>query len=219
MPGLHLRLVGLCPAGPGCDRGGPGRRADSVLGLLLRVPADHGGAREPAPPPAAPLGARIAGATTIIAIDPVAEKRTLALSLGATHAIDPRAHDVAKAVREITFLGVHYAFEALGRIETIEQAWSLLRPAGQAIVVGMPSLRDVIKIRVSGFFQQKQITGSAYGSAAPQRDIPRFIDLYQRGELKLDPMITRRIRLDEVNDALAAMGRGEGARSVIVFGQ
>ncbi len=78
-------------------------------------------------------GARIAGATTIIAIDPVAEKRTLALSLGATHAIDPRAHDVAKAVREITFLGVHYAFEALGRIETIEQAWSLLRPAGTTL--------------------------------------------------------------------------------------
>lgn len=164
-------------------------------------------------------GARIAGATTIIAIDPVAEKRTLALSLGATHAIDPRVQDVAKAVREITFLGVHYAFEALGRIETIEQAWSLLRPTGQAIIVGMPSLRDEIKIRVSGFFQQKQITGSAYGSAAPRRDIPRFIDLYQKGELKLDPMITRRIRLDEVNDALAAMGRGEGARSVIVFGQ
>ncbi len=163
-------------------------------------------------------GARIAGATTIIAIDPVAEKRRLALQLGATHAVDPRAEDVTRAVRSIIFLGVHYAFEALGRTETIEQAWSLLRPTGQAIVVGMPALREEVKLRVGGFFQQKSITGSAYGSSAPRRDIPRLIDLYRRGELRLEPMVTRRIGLDEVNDALAAMGRGEGARTVIVFG-
>jgi S-(hydroxymethyl)glutathione dehydrogenase / alcohol dehydrogenase len=162
-------------------------------------------------------GSRIAGATTIIAIDPVAEKRELARSLGATHAIDPKSEDVLRTVRKITKLGVHYAFEAIGRLETIEQAWSLVRPTGDVIVVGMPSVTDEIKLRVGGLFQEKRITGSAYGSAVPHRDVPRFVDLYRKGDLRLDPMITRRIRLDEVNDALDALRRGEGARSVITF--
>jgi len=164
-------------------------------------------------------GARIAGATTIIAIEPVAEKRDLAQSLGATHAVDPRSEDATKAVRKITGSGVHYAFEALGRLDTIAQAWSLLRPTGLAVVVGVASVGSEVKLRTSGFLQEKQIKGSAYGSAVPRRDIPRLVDLYRKGELKLEPMITRRIRLDDVNDALAAMGRGEGARSVIVFPQ
>lgn len=163
-------------------------------------------------------GARIGGAETIIAVDPVAEKRELALALGATHVVDPRAGDVARAVRAIVPLGVHHAFEAIGRVETIEQAWSLLRPAGEVVVVGMPALGDTVKLRVGGFFQQKQVTGSAYGSTVPRRDIPRLVDLYRRGELRLEPMITRRLRLEDVNDALAAMSRGEGARSVIVLG-
>jgi S-(hydroxymethyl)glutathione dehydrogenase / alcohol dehydrogenase len=156
-------------------------------------------------------------AVTIIAIDPVAEKRELARSLGATHAIDPKSEDVLRTVRKITKLGVHYAFEAIGRLETIEQAWSLVRPTGDVIVVGMPSVTDEIKIRVGGLFQEKRITGSAYGSAVPHRDVPRFVELYRKGELRLDPMITRRIRLDQVNEALDALRRGEGARSVITF--
>ncbi len=162
-------------------------------------------------------GARLASAATIIAIDPVAEKRELALTLGATHAVDPAAEDARSVVQKITRFGVHYAFEALGRVGTIEQAWSLLRPTGSAIVVGMPSARDSVAIRVGGFFQQKQIGGSVYGSSDPRRDIPRYVELYEQGELLLDPMITQRIGLEDVDDALEALGRGEGARSVVVF--
>ena len=162
-------------------------------------------------------GARIAAAATIIAIDPVAEKRELACHLGATHSLDPSAEDVAKAVRGITGFGVHYAFEALGRTETIEQAWSLLRPTGSAVVVGMPAAREELKLRVGGFFQQKGIMGSAYGSAVPRRDIPRYVELYQKGELELDALITRRISLEQVNEAFDDMERGRGARSVILM--
>lgn len=162
-------------------------------------------------------GARIAGANPIVAIDPVQEKRDLALSLGATHAVDPFNEDTPKAIRALTGQGVHYAFEALGRAETILQAYALLRPSGQAVVVGVPNLREPIAMPVAGFFAEKEIRGSAYGSCVPRRDIPKYVDFYKSGELKLDEMITRRIGLDEINSALDAMGRGEGARTVITF--
>ncbi len=162
-------------------------------------------------------GCKIAGATTIIAVDPVPEKRTLALSLGATDVVDPNDGDAAKQVRKMTNGGVHFAFEALGRTETVEQAWNMLRLAGEAIIVGVPSPKDKIKLGVVGFFTERKIKGSAYGSSVPKRDIPKFIDLYLKGELKLDQMITKRIRLKDVNQAFDEMGRGEGARSVITY--
>lgn len=162
-------------------------------------------------------GARIAGAETIVAVDLMEEKRALAVSLGATHAVDPRAEDPVKAVRKLSRGGVHYAFEAIGRTDTIEQTWAMVRPAGVAVVVGVPKSSDVVGLRAGGFLQGKRMIGSIYGHAVPRRDIPYYVDLYRKGELRLDPMITRRIRLEEVNEALAAMGRGEGARSVILF--
>ncbi len=162
-------------------------------------------------------GCRIAGAETIIAVEPNVAKRDLAMELGATHTIDPKAEDARKKVREITMLGTHYAFEAIGRIDTVEQMWGMIRPNGLAVVVGVPNPRDEVKLRVSGFLAQRSMKGSAYGSAVPTRDIPRFVDLYRKGELKLDALITARIGLEQVNEAFEAMGRGEGARSVIVF--
>jgi Zn-dependent alcohol dehydrogenase len=163
-------------------------------------------------------GARIAGAKTIVAVDPVAARRELALMLGATHAVDPRGEDSTRAVKKIVPGGVHYAFEVIGRPETMAQAFAMVRPSGLAVVVGVTAPGDSVSIRAGGFQQQKAIIGSAYGSAVPQRDFPRFIELYRKGELRLEPMISARIALEEVNDALAALARGEGARSVISFG-
>lgn len=162
-------------------------------------------------------GARIAGATTIIAIDPVPQKRELAMQLGATHAIDPKAVNPIKEVRALTKGGVHFAFEALGLKETIEQAWSMARATGTAVIVGVPSMDTQIELPVLGFFGEKHFKGSAYGTSVPSRDVPKFVDLFMKGEIKLDAMITNRIRLEEVNDAFEAMGRGEGARSVIMY--
>ncbi len=163
-------------------------------------------------------GARIGGATIIIAIDPMAEKRELALSLGATHAINPFEENTEQRVKEITGgLGVHYAFEALGRTQTMEQAWSLLRPTGRAIIVGVAALDQTITIPSGALLLECEIQGSCYGSSTPKKDIPRFVELFKSGELKLEEMITQRIGLSEINRAFEEMGRGEGARSVIMF--
>lgn len=163
-------------------------------------------------------GARIAGATIIIAIDPVAAKRDLALQLGATHAVDPLADDPVAKVKEISGgFGVHYAFEALGRVETMQQTWRMIRPTGRAIIVGVAALDQSVKIPAGGLLAQYEIQGSCYGSSTPTRDVPRFVDFYRQGELRLDEMITQRIELADINRAFEAMGRGEGARSVIVY--
>ncbi len=162
-------------------------------------------------------GARIKGANPLIAVDPVPEKRELAMSLGATHTIDPFNEDLKKTVKEITGKGVHFAFEALGSMKTIDDAYSILRPTGEAIIVGVPNLREKYELPVANLFAEKELRGSVYGSSRPTRDLPLFVDWYMDGELKLDEMITKRIRLEDVNQAFEEMSRGEGARSVIMF--
>lgn len=162
-------------------------------------------------------GARIAGASTIIAIDPMPQKREMALSMGATHAIDPMADNAVKEVKKIQRGGVHYAFEALGRKETIEQAWAMARATGTAVIVGVPSADTEIDLPVLGFFGEKHFKGSAYGTTVPSRDIPKFVDLYMKGDLRLDDMITSNIQLEDINDAMAEMGRAEGVRTVIKY--
>jgi len=164
-------------------------------------------------------GCRIGGSTIIIAVDPMEEKRELALSLGATHAINPFEEDAAAKVKELTGgLGVHYAFEALGRVETMQQTWEMIRPTGTCVIVGVASLDQSVKIPSAGLLAEYEIQGSCYGSSTPKKDIPRFVELYKSGELKLDEMITQRIGLEDIDRAFEEMGRGEGARSVIMFG-
>ncbi len=162
-------------------------------------------------------GARIKGANPLIAVDPVQEKRDLAMSLGATHTIDPFKENLEARIREIAGKGVHFAFEALGTMRTINDAYSILRPTGQAVIVGIPNLKEVYEIPVAGLFAEKEFRGSVYGSSRPKRDLPLFVDWYMKGDLKLDEMITKRIRLEDVNQAFEEMGRGEGARSVIMY--
>lgn len=162
-------------------------------------------------------GARLAGAKTIVAIDPVGAKRDLAMRLGATHTIDPKSEDVGRTVKKIAPGGVHYAFEAIGKTETMAQAYNIIRPSGLAVVVGIAATSDEVKLRCGGLLQQKAFMGSAYGSAVPHRDLPKYVEWYQRGDLQLEPLITGRIGLGDVNDAFEEMFHGNGARSVVVF--
>jgi Zn-dependent alcohol dehydrogenase len=159
-------------------------------------------------------GARISGADPIVAIEPDAEKRTLAEELGATHTVDP-VDDPVAAVRAISRLGVHVAIEAVGRPETIELAWSLLRPTGLAVVIGMPAARDRVSLRVGGFFQEKRIVGSVYGNADPRQGIPRLLAHVQTGELRLDPLVTEELPLSRAQEALDRLRQGRGARHVV----
>jgi S-(hydroxymethyl)glutathione dehydrogenase / alcohol dehydrogenase len=162
-------------------------------------------------------GAKIAGASTIIAVDVVAAKLELARELGATAVVDAGRPDPVAAVSELVPGGVDYAFEALGRPATIEMAIGLTGRGGQAILIGMapPDARVSIDA-LTTTLEERCVRGSWYGSCVPLRDIPLLVDLYREGRLRLDPLITR-CGLEDVNDAFARMEAGETARSVIVY--
>jgi len=162
-------------------------------------------------------GAAIAGAGRVIAIDRVASKLELAKTFGATDTVDASQGDVVKQVIDMTEGGVHHAFEAIGLKQTAEQAWQMLRSGGTATVIGMIPFGTNIEIHGADFLREKRIQGSTMGSNRFRTDMPRFIDFYRSGKLKLDELVSRRIRLEDVNDALADLKTGEIARQVIVF--
>lgn len=161
--------------------------------------------------------AAIAGASRIIAIDMVASKSNLAREFGATDFIDASQEDAVKKVVELTRGGVHHAFEAIGLGKTAEQAFNMLARGGTATVVGMIPLGQTVTLMGAAFLGEKKIQGSMMGSNRFPVDMPRLVDFYMAGKLKLDELISRRIRLDEVNDGFAEMKTGELARSVIMF--
>ena len=161
--------------------------------------------------------AKIAGAGTILAIDPVPEKRELALKLGATHALDAMAEGLAKDVLKLTGGGVHYAIEAVGRPNTAELAWNILRRGGTATILGMIAPGGNVSLPGPTFLTGKKIQGSLLGSTRFPIDMPRLVQMYLDGLLDLDTMVAERIRLEDVNDALDKLRKGDSVRSVIEF--
>ncbi|MBB4839035.1 S-(hydroxymethyl)glutathione dehydrogenase/alcohol dehydrogenase [Sphingomonas kyeonggiensis] len=161
--------------------------------------------------------AKIAGAGTILAIDPVPEKRELALKLGATHALDAMADGLAKDVLKLTGGGVHYAIEAVGRPNTAELAWNILRRGGTATILGMIAPGGNVSLPGPTFLTGKKIQGSLLGSTRFPIDMPRLVQMYLDGLLDLDTMVAERIRLEDVNDALDKLRKGDSVRSVIEF--
>jgi S-(hydroxymethyl)glutathione dehydrogenase / alcohol dehydrogenase len=162
-------------------------------------------------------GARIAGATKIIAVDVVPSKLELARELGATAVVDSSASDPVEAVKELVPGGVDSAFEALGRTETIQTALAVTARGGQAFLIGMAAPGDRVELDVLTMtLEERCVRGSWYGSCVPLRDLPLLVELYRDGRLRLAPMITT-CGLDDVNDAFARMQAGETARSVIVY--
>ena len=167
---------------------------------------------------AAVQGARIAGASKVIAIDVVDEKLDLAKTLGATHVINGRDNDpVFRALAMTDGLGVHHAFEALGSKGTIETAFGMLRWGGVATVIGLVPEDTVLDIPGDQLYYEKTLQGSNMGSSDFRRDIPRYIDWYLDGRLMLDEMVTARLSLDEINRGFDFMRNGLSARSIVVF--
>lgn len=162
-------------------------------------------------------GCALAGAGRIIAVDLLADKLRLAEQLGATHAIDASSEDVLTALKRISRFGADYAFEAVGRPDTIELAYHSAARGGLAVVVGLAPLGSTVSLPAASFMAGKGIVGSVYGSTRQRADIPMLVDMYVAGRLKLDELISRTCRLDEINDALDALRRGVVARSVISF--
>ncbi len=162
-------------------------------------------------------GAHIAGASRIIAVDMLDSKLELAKRFGATDGVNAGKGDAVKQVRALTGGGVEYAFEAIGLKKTAEQAFGMLRPGGTATVIGMIPLGQMIEIQGAALLSEKRLQGSNMGSNAFRVDMPRYVELYLQGRLNLDDLISKRIRLDQVNEAFADLEKGEVARSVIVF--
>jgi S-(hydroxymethyl)glutathione dehydrogenase/alcohol dehydrogenase len=163
-------------------------------------------------------GAALAGASQIIAVDRVAAKLDLARSLGATDAVDGSAHDAVAAVRELTGgRGVDHAFEAVGIPALVRQAAESLAVRGTCTIVGVPPDGTVFEIPYAAIRPECTVQTCRMGSNRFRTDIPRYLELYRNGRLRLDELVTTRGRLEDVNDAFAAMVAGDGARTVLLF--
>ncbi|HTW99990.1 MAG TPA: Zn-dependent alcohol dehydrogenase [Acidimicrobiales bacterium] len=162
------------------------------------------------------MGARLAGAATIIAVEPVESKRRLALEVGATAALDGTDPNLADAVAELSPGGLDYAFEAAGKTFLTELAFGLIRRGGTLVTVGLPPDGSTVSFPGPELVRsEKVVTGTFYGSARPQLDMPMILDLYAAGRLPLDRLVTKRYPLEAVNEAFADMNGGVVARGVL----
>jgi len=164
-------------------------------------------------------GAVLAGAEKIIAVDLLESRLEHAKRFGATHAVNASAGDPVEQIRDLTDgRGVDYAFEVIGLPVTMRQAYDCLAKRGVAMIVGItPATAEVTVPALSLVYEERVLTGSLYGSAAPKTDIPRLIDLYRAGSLKLDELLTRSYPIEEINQAYDALESGETLRSVVTF--
>ena len=168
---------------------------------------------------AAIMGARLAGAGTIIAIDRDPRKLELARELGATHTVNAAELDTVAAVQELTGgFGADVVIDAVGRPETWRQAFYARDLAGTVVLVGVPTPDLRLEMPLIDFFSRGgSLKSSWYGDCLPERDFPTLVDLYQQGRLPLERFVSERIKLDEVEDALHTMHKGEVLRSVVVL--
>jgi S-(hydroxymethyl)glutathione dehydrogenase/alcohol dehydrogenase len=163
-------------------------------------------------------GCRIAGAARIVAVDTAAWKLDLAARLGATDVIDAAAGNPGPAIVEMTSGGVDYCFEAIGTPATVRQAVRMTRKGGTIVMIGVVPAGTSVELPGADIvLREKRILGCMMGSNRFRTDMPRYIELYRRGQLRLDEMISARLPLDRVNEALEAMRQRAAARSVLVF--
>lgn len=163
-------------------------------------------------------GAKVAGAAEIIAVDMVDSKLEMAQQFGATTTVNAGEADPAAAALA-NGRGCDVAFEVIGLGATMEQAINMVRPGGEVVLVGVPRMDVFLNLNAAFTFlyMAKTVKGCWYGSADVNRDVPKFLDLYKQGQLKLDELISRTIAIEDVNEAFEAMESGEVARSVIEY--
>ena len=164
-------------------------------------------------------GARLAGASVIVAVDPVAERREAALRFGATHAIDPTDTDVTAFCMDLTGIGMDYCFEAAGQAVLLEQGIASSRAGGTTVGVGAAPIEQGISIpMVAGFTAtEKRLIGCLLGSVHAHRDIPRLLALAKAGRLDLAGMITDRYPLDDVTAAVDNLQQRRGIRTALTI--
>jgi S-(hydroxymethyl)glutathione dehydrogenase/alcohol dehydrogenase len=161
-------------------------------------------------------GARLAGAERIVAVDISTIKLTTARRFGATDVVDAATDDPVEAIRDLAG-GVDFAFEALGREQTIQQAWNSLDVGGEVVVVGLMKHGATLTLDANPLVNEQRLRGCYFGSAHLSRDVPALVERYLNGELLLDELISDRIGLSDLDTAFQRLRNGEGARNVLVF--
>jgi S-(hydroxymethyl)glutathione dehydrogenase/alcohol dehydrogenase len=163
-------------------------------------------------------GARIAGARQIIAVDLLDSKLETARHFGATHTVNAASVDPVKEIKQLSDGGVDYSFEAIGSPQVLAQCFYALAPRGVCTLVGAIPTGQKIELLPGHFYIEKQIRGCFMGSNRFHLDMPKYLELYRQGRLNLDDMVSRRGRLEDVNEAFRAMEAGEVTRTVLTFG-
>lgn len=167
---------------------------------------------------AAVLGARAAGAAHVVGLDPLSHKRELGATLGCEATFDANAKDVVEQVKEATGGGVDYAVECVGKVEAMELAYAITRRGGTTVTSGLSHPDHKIQIQhVNMVVEERTMIGAYLGSCVPGRDIPHYIDLFQQGRLPVDQLISKTIKLDEVNEGFDALADGDVVRQIIAF--
>jgi alcohol dehydrogenase len=164
------------------------------------------------------LGAKAAGAHPLIAVDVQASKLELALSLGATAAVNARDPDAVAQIRELTRGGVDFAFEFAGSVPAMELAYGATRRGGTTVTAGLPRPDDRWPLQqLSLTAEERTVKGSYIGSCIPARDVPRYLGLYRSGALPVDRLIGRKLALEDINEGFDGLASGNSLRDLIVF--
>lgn len=164
------------------------------------------------------MGARLAGARQVIAVDLLDQKLALARQLGADLTFNAKDADIVSQVKDATQGGVDYAFEMVGSVKAMELAYKITRRGGETITSGLPNPDHHFSVQqVNLVGEERTIRGSYLGSCVPRRDIPRYISLYQQGRLPIDRLMSERIALDQVNEGFDRLAGGNTIRQLLMF--
>jgi len=164
------------------------------------------------------LGAKLAGARQIVAVDMMDEKLAFARALGATDVVNAGSKDALEAIRKLSGGGVEIAFDMAGAVPALELAYAATARGGVTVTAGLPHPDKCMALApVTLVAEERTLKGSYIGSAAPLRDVPRYIALFKAGKLPVDALLTHRLRLDEINEGFDRLREGVGVRQVVTF--
>lgn len=164
------------------------------------------------------LGAIVAGARLVVAVDLNEQKLGLARQLGATHAFNAGDVDIVEKVKDITQGGVDVAVEMAGSVKALETAYKITRRGGQTVTAGLPNHAHTMALSpVNLVAEERTLKGSYIGSCVPLRDLPRYMALYRQGKLPVDRLLSDRLKLDDINEGFDRLAEGKAVRQVVVF--
>jgi len=164
------------------------------------------------------LGAQVSGASRIVAIDVHEDKLALAETLGATDVVNAKREDAIAHVKDLTGGGVDFAFEMAGSVQAMELAYRITRRGGTTVTAGLPHPNarwEVQHVHLTA--EERTVKGSYIGSCLPVRDVPRYVDLYRRGKLPVDKLMSAHLALEQINEGFDALAGGHAVRQIIVM--